>query len=245
MELLISVRTAGETAAALAGGADIIDAKEPTNGALGSVTPETLRAIDQSVPTDRPLSVALGDARSVAGVWAQMSALPLARRSRAYVKVGLAGVATAPERRTLLAAAAHAAAAHPAGLRLIPVAYADDEGGEPLAREILTEAVRIGAAGVLLDTARKDGRTLLDWWPEARLREWVRAVQGDGLKAALAGSLGVAELRRVVVLEPDVVGVRGAACAGGRSGSVEAGRVRSLAGVIRLERAVAAANHKT
>lgn len=245
MELLISVRTAGETAAALKGGADIVDAKEPANGALGPVTPETLRAIDHSVPTDRPLSVALGDARSVASVWAAMSALPLRSRSRAYVKVGLAGVAAASERRTLLAAAAAAAAAHPAALRLIPVVYADDEGGEPLGREIRIAAARIGAAGVLLDTARKDGRSLLDWWPEARLREWVRAVQGDGLEAALAGSLGVAELRRVAVLEPDVVGVRGAACAGGRSGSVEAARVRTLQGVIRLPRAVTAANHKT
>jgi uncharacterized protein (UPF0264 family) len=245
VELLISVRTAGETAAALAGGADIIDAKEPANGALGPVTPETLRAIDHSVPIDRPMSVALGDLRSVAGVWVAMSALPLRSRSRVYVKVGLAGVAGAPERRTLLAAATEAAAAHPAALRLIPVVYADDEGGERLAREIRTQAARIGAAGVLVDTARKDGRTLLDWWPEARLREWVRAVQGDGLQAALAGSLGVAELKRVAVLEPDVVGVRGAACAGGRSGSVEAARVRTLRRAIRLERAVTAANHKT
>ena len=244
MELLISVRTPSETATALAGGADIIDAKEPANGALGPVTPDILMAIDHSVPTDRPLSVALGDARSVAGVWAAMSALPLRLRRRAYVKIGLAGVGAGPEARTLLAAAADAAASHPAAPRLIPVVYAE-KGGERLAREIRAEAARVGAAGVLVDTARTDGRTLLDWWPEARLSEWVRAVRGDGLQVALAGSLGLAELKRVVVLEPDVVGVRGAACAGGRSGPIEAARVRALRRVIHPERAVIAANHKT
>ena len=228
MELLISVRTPGETATALAGGADIIDAKEPAHGALGPVAPEILMAIDHSVPIDRPLSVALGDARSVAGVRAAVSALPLQLRSRAYVKIGLAGVRAGPELRILLVAAADAAASHPAAPRLIPVVYADEEGGEGLGREIRVEAARVGAAGILVDTARKDGRTLLDWWPEARLREWVRAVRGDGFQVALAGSLGLAELKRVAVLEPDVVGVRGAACAGGRSGSIEAARVRAL-----------------
>ena len=36
MHLLVSVRSAEEAAAALEGGADVIDAKDPDNGALGS-----------------------------------------------------------------------------------------------------------------------------------------------------------------------------------------------------------------
>ena len=35
MRLLVSVRSAEEVSAALAGGADIIDAKEPERGSLG------------------------------------------------------------------------------------------------------------------------------------------------------------------------------------------------------------------
>ena len=45
MRLLVSVRSAAEVAAALAGGADIIDAKEPSRGGLGAVDPEDLEAI--------------------------------------------------------------------------------------------------------------------------------------------------------------------------------------------------------
>src|SRR4051812_47948913 len=42
MELLVSVRSAKEVEAALAGGADIIDAKEPSRGSLGAVSPKVL-----------------------------------------------------------------------------------------------------------------------------------------------------------------------------------------------------------
>ncbi len=61
MRLLVSVRTEHEVAAALAGGADIIDAKEPARGSLGPVSPEVLQAIAARVPESMPLSVALGD----------------------------------------------------------------------------------------------------------------------------------------------------------------------------------------
>ena len=50
MRLLVSVRSAEEVAAALAGGADIIDAKEPARGSLGAVTATVLSAIAARTP---------------------------------------------------------------------------------------------------------------------------------------------------------------------------------------------------
>ncbi|RZK75548.1 MAG: hypothetical protein EOO66_33700, partial [Methylobacterium sp.] len=43
--LLVSVRDAAEAEAAIRAGADLIDAKDPENGALGALPPETVRAI--------------------------------------------------------------------------------------------------------------------------------------------------------------------------------------------------------
>src|SRR5438067_2429694 len=60
MRLLVSVADAAEARAALAGGADIIDAKEPRHGALGAVAPDVLRAIRNAVAVRRPVSAALG-----------------------------------------------------------------------------------------------------------------------------------------------------------------------------------------
>ena len=62
MRLLASVRSAAEAAAALVGGADIVDAKEPGNGALGAVSPRVLLAITAALAGATPVSVALGDA---------------------------------------------------------------------------------------------------------------------------------------------------------------------------------------
>ena len=63
MQLLVSVRSADEVEAALAGGADIIDAKEPANGSLGPVSPATLAKVASRVPAIQELSIALGDVR--------------------------------------------------------------------------------------------------------------------------------------------------------------------------------------
>lgn len=50
MRLLVSVRDAGEARAALAGGAEIVDAKDPARGSIGAVSPEALQGIRLAVP---------------------------------------------------------------------------------------------------------------------------------------------------------------------------------------------------
>ena len=58
MRLLVSVRSAAEVGAAVAGGADIVDAKEPATGSLGAVSRRVLREIALGLPADVPLSIA-------------------------------------------------------------------------------------------------------------------------------------------------------------------------------------------
>ncbi|MFL5577756.1 MAG: (5-formylfuran-3-yl)methyl phosphate synthase, partial [Gemmatimonadaceae bacterium] len=71
MHLLVSVSSAAEAAAALAGGADLVDAKDPSAGALGAVSDGALRGIVAAVSGARPVSAALGDARDEAGAAAR------------------------------------------------------------------------------------------------------------------------------------------------------------------------------
>src|SRR5471030_2493495 len=58
---LASARSADEALLALAGGADIIDAKEPAAGALGRVAADVLRAIVAAIAGSRPVSATIGD----------------------------------------------------------------------------------------------------------------------------------------------------------------------------------------
>jgi uncharacterized protein (UPF0264 family) len=239
MRLLVSVRSAAEVDRAVAGGAEIVDAKEPSLGSLGAVSPSTLREIARRLPSDVPLSVALGDPASAAGVAEAIAAVDGAvpRGGEIYVKLGLAGARDEHAARELLAAAVSAAARAACRPAVIAVAYVDHEAAGAPARELIGQAAtRAGARGVLLDTYGKDGRDLFAHVGERELHRWADEIGRAGLLVALAGSLSVEGVRRAAMLPADIVGVRGAACDGGREGVVAEDRVRALRSV--LERPV-------
>jgi uncharacterized protein (UPF0264 family) len=78
---------------------------------------------------------------------------------------------------------------------------------------------------VLFDTWSKSAGSRLDasWKPR------VERVQKSGRKVALAGSLDLAAIERLGAWQPDILAVRGAACANGdRLGAIQKGRVASL-----------------
>jgi uncharacterized protein (UPF0264 family) len=225
MPLLVSVRNAEEVTAALAGGADIIDAKEPARGGLGPVAPEVLDAIAARTPAWVPLSVALGDHTGDETVRAAVTGVRLARRTApVFLKVGFAGLRSTDRIASLVATAVRAA-----GVRhIVAVAYADHGAANTAAPVDVLRAARSGGAhGFLVDTWAKDGRGLLDHLTLAALAELAAEARRFGLHFALAGSLDPAGVSRVVQVA-SIVGVRGAACRGGRSGTVDAERVAEL-----------------
>lgn len=225
MRLLVSVRSAVEAAAALAGGADVIDAKEPAAGALGAVAPHDLAAIRAVVGHARPVTAALGDATDEPSVEALAHAFTAA--GAAMVKLGLAGAADLGRATAMLRAAVRGA--RRAGGAVVAVAYADAARvGAPDPHAVLACAVDAGARGVLLDTADKRGPALPGLVAPDALAEWVRRAREASLLTALAGRVAADDLTSLRAIGPDVVGVRGAACDGGREGRVSAERVRAL-----------------
>jgi uncharacterized protein (UPF0264 family) len=229
MRLLVSVRSAAEVGAAVAGGADIVDAKEPAAGSLGAVSGRVLREIGLCVPAGVPLSVALGDPKNVAALEAAMAALHgLAPRSnRAYVKIGLS--AAGDGAKALLATLVDLASRTAIRPSVIAVAYADYlAAGAPTPETVARLAAATGADGVLLDTWGKDGGDLFHHLAEPALRAWIEQARAAGLLVALAGSLSIEGVRAVAELPADIVGVRGAACIGGRTGVVSERRVAEL-----------------
>jgi uncharacterized protein (UPF0264 family) len=226
----VSVRSAVEVGPALAGGADIIDAKEPDRGSLGAVDRDVLSRILHCVPDDCGVSVALGDVTSPAEVHAALRGLDLPERaSPVYLKLGFAGVRSPNQIQLLLATAVSATRGMAGSPRIVAVAYADPERAGTVSPALIPPLAEVtGAAGVLLDTHGKDGRGLLEWVPSGALVDWVAIARQAGLLAALAGSLQNRDLALVCRAQPDVVGVRGAACIGGRRGQVSEDRVRRL-----------------
>lgn len=236
-QLLVSVRSAQEAAAALDGGADIIDVKEPRRGSLGRCDPAVLGEIVDLVRRCSPelsVSAALGEAHESDGnPWPADSLL----QSLDLVKCGLSRLLPADSdwsqawlkfRRQILPPAV-------SGPRWVAVSYADAErSGAPRPLDVLEQGHRTGCPVLLIDTFEKDGSSLFDWIDVDALMDIRQRTQTYDMKLALAGGITLDVLPQVVAVCPDIVAVRGAACdQGERTATVSADRVRQLADAIR------------
>ena len=230
MRLLVSVVSAEEAERAVAGGADIVDVKDPGEGALGAPAPRVLSDVARAVGTAAPVSVALGDLPDLPHT-AALAARGAALSGAVYVKVGLRGVRELDRAVAMMSAVADAVGPHTA---VIAVAYADALALDPpaLAPAWLPRLVeRTGIAGALVDTFVKDGRGLYAWMPEAELADLIARTRHLGAIFGVAGQLRRGELRRAPA---DVVGVRSAVCRGGdRTAELDADLVAAAVAELR------------
>jgi uncharacterized protein (UPF0264 family) len=235
--LLVSVRSAAEAETALAGGADIIDVKEPRRGALGPADPGVWKEILETVGDRAPLSAALGELHSheickyAAGV-----------AGFEYAKIGLSDWR---RRRDSPSKWFQVKLTLPAGVHAVQVVYADLEasGWTSFSAAVLA-ALALAAASesplLVIDTFRKDRGNLLDLVDVEILRELTYRAAHYQVRLVLAGSLNEQAIERLLPLQPAYIGVRGAACTGGRDGAVDLARVKSLARLVRRVRQKAA-----
>ena len=233
MRLLVSVASPAEASAALIGGADLIDAKDPLAGALGAVSPTILGEIQAVCAGRRPVTAALGDADDESAI--ERTARTFATAGTRFVKVGFAGIADVERVAALIRATVRGARTGGDGLTgVVPVAYLDaDRVASLTPAALLPVAARAGADGILIDTADKSGPGLRGLVTPDALAEWVGHAHEAGLFVAIAGQLTAEDLPLIRDVGADIAGVRGAACDGGRNGCVNADRVRALVAMCR------------
>ena len=229
MKLLVSVVSEREVAPALEGGADIIDVKNPAEGALGANFPHIIREVRRITPAEIDVSATVGDAPNLPGT-ISLAGLGAAVCGVQYVKVGLYGTQTPQDSIFLLREVCRAVRAHDSSTQIIAAAYADAHKVGSLPPLTLPEvAAEAGADGCLLDTAVKGEGTLFSNLNDSRLHEFVARCRKAGLLCGLAGSLGAADIPHACEFEADLIGVRTAACRGGRVGGlVDSLKVRRL-----------------
>lgn len=216
---LASVRTAAEARLAVAGGADIVDAKEPAAGALGAVATAELAAIIAAVDGRCPVSATTGDHGCAE---APARARAIAAAGADIVKIGLFDSPDAPA----LAAMERLSAD---GVRLVAVMFADRA---PDWREIPRLAAA-GFLGVMLDTADKTRGGLRAHLAPGQLAHFLAEARSHGLLAGLAGSLTGEDAAALMPLAPDVLGFRGALCASGlRVETLELQRVEAICRIV-------------
>jgi hypothetical protein len=230
VKLLVSVVSGEEARAAAVAGADIIDVKDPAEGALGAPSPSTLERVVEAVGGAAPVSVALGDLPDLPHT-AALAARGAAACGAEYVKVGLRGTRSLQRAIAVVAAVADAV---PATTAVIAAAYADAAAASPPALDpaLLPELVQAtGIAGALVDTLVKDGRGLYGSLSPVAVTELARRTRAAGGSFGVAGQLRAGELRRVPA---DIVGVRSAVCRGGdRTAAVQPGLVEAAVAELR------------
>jgi uncharacterized protein (UPF0264 family) len=227
MRLLVSVRDATEALSAMAGGASIIDAKEPALGPLAPVSPATLQSICAAVPLAVPLSVALGDARPHGLSEIVAAVAPLQLRPALFFKAALVS-ASPREAAGDMARAAHLLRSRPDRPALVVARYVDVGADAADLGEWVDACAAAGARGLLLDTSRKDGSNLLGSIDVRSLAALRRRAVRRRIWLALAGGMTIGDVERLAEIRPHVVGVRGAVCDGERAGTLSGARVKQL-----------------
>jgi (5-formylfuran-3-yl)methyl phosphate synthase len=232
--LLVSVRDADEARAALAGGADIIDVKEPNRGALGMADPAVIAEIVTCVHGRAPVSAALGELREWTadeGSRSRSEGLSSALSGLSFVKMGLAGCRG--QRRWVedwLQLRGDIEACAGQALPWVAVAYADArQAAAPSVEKVIDAAATTACRGVLLDTHDKQSGSLTELCSTIELQRFADTARAAGLFIAFAGRLRDEHLDGPQLRCADVVGVRSAACRGGdRQQRVAAEQVAAL-----------------
>lgn len=222
---LASVATLDEMEVARQGGADIVDLKDPSRGALGAWdTPALQKAVTLwwSWPDPKPrLSATIGD-HPMEPETIRAAVERVVSKGVPMVKLGLF-----PDGDALGAIDALRPLAERA--ELIAVYFADRAPDF----ELLPELAAAGFAGAMLDTADKGSGPLRRALPDAEIAEFVRRASALGLMTGLAGSLKLGDVAPLAAMAPDYLGFRGALCQGARTGRMDpaaVARVRSALG---------------
>lgn len=222
-QLLVSVRSVAEAEAALRGGADWIDLKEPASGPLGAVDAEVARKVVAHARGRASVSAAAGELID----WPTSSSRELLQVDGvSQLKLGLSQCRDRKWQEAWQTARREIAAA---GKELVAVSYVDDVAAHsPAPADVATLAIDAQCRWLLIDTFDKQGPTLLECLAVPELCAIFQRVRRHGLTTAAAGRLTPAAIAELPLESVDVVAVRSAACGGDRAGMVCAEHVAAL-----------------
>jgi (5-formylfuran-3-yl)methyl phosphate synthase len=204
--MLASVTSPAEARICLSAGADLIDAKDPSAGALGALPVSVVAAIAAEIaalglPRMKPVSATIGDLpmapEPVCNAVTRMAATGVD-----YVKIGFQG---GGERRAVIC---RLAGCHVGKAQLVGVLFADQD----LDLDLIEIMADVGFAGVMLDTADKKAGSISRILNIGKLAEFIGRAHESRLFAGLAGSLRLRDIDVLAPLGPDILGFRGALC---------------------------------
>ena len=213
-QLLVSVKNVSEALLALRAGADVIDMKDPSVGALGALSTSEITTIVSALRKQNPqvcISATIGDTHEnvdamqqaimqTASLGVDIVKFPL--NGHTHDLKALLGISTLLSVETEMAKPLTSKR-----VILFGVLFADIV----LDLDLIEAAAEAGLAGVMLDTQYKT-QDLLCHANHATLLNFVNRCKGNDLKSGFAGSLQVQYIENLVTLDPSYMGFRGGLC---------------------------------
>ena len=183
-------------------GADIIDLKDPSRGALGGLSIDAIHTIVDHLWEKSIVSATIGDLDADVSLILEKIG-QVADTGVDYVKVGM--FTQAHIDNCLPTFEYHARR----GVQIIAVLFADIEFDIEHAVKLCRKA---HLAGVMMDTAGKNAGSLLLHRSIHELANFVQLAKKNNLLTGLAGSLRQEDIATLLTVVPDYIGFRTALC---------------------------------
>ncbi len=199
VKMLASVSNLNEAALVLSAGVDIIDLKDPNQGALGALAMDEIAEIVKLVDGRSPVSATIGDLSVVEDVAKAIQST--IKTGVDIIKIGFFGEM---DYQTLVEAVSF----YTKEQKIIAVLFAD--GVHDFS--VLPLLQNAGFYGVMLDTAHKNGQHLLNYFDLHALKTFILQAKQLKLEVGLAGALRESQVAELSSLQPNYLGFRSALC---------------------------------
>lgn len=180
---------------------DIIDLKQPAQGALGALNIDTVIEIVAALKPSARISATVGDLPMQPELLCK-AVRDMAATGVDYVKIGFfpgGDWSSCISSMSDIARQGHA---------LIAVLFADTRPDV----SIIPALAEAGFNGVMLDTMDKQRGSLTELMAIDELRQFVEIAKSHALLTGLAGSLAIGDIAGLLPLNADYLGFRGALC---------------------------------
>ena len=199
---LASVQSLEEVKTLIQALPDILDIKNPSQGALGALDIITVASIVRLVSKHCQSSATIGDLPMQAGL-INPAMVAMAASGVDYVKVGIF-----PDQNLMGCLEGMADTLEQLSVPVIAVLFVDKMPSQ----DVIPKLKQSGFKGVMVDTAIKDGRHLLAHWDVDQLSDFINEANHNDLLCGLAGALRYEDIAELQFLGADYLGFRSALC---------------------------------
>lgn len=199
---LASVQSIEEAETLIPSLPDILDIKNPLEGALGALDITTVASIVGLVSKQCRTSATIGDLPMKAEL-INPAVEAMAASGVDYVKVGIF-----PDQELIDCIRSMSSTITQLSVPVIAVLFADKMPSQKVIYQLKVN----GFKGVMIDTAIKDGRHLLEHWGLLQLNSFIEEVTRHDMLCGLAGALRYEDIGELQSLGADYLGFRSALC---------------------------------